>query len=81
MFIQFCLFLYADLLESRLQIAKNCGADYTIQITPKDDVNIVSKKIEEILGEKPDITIDCTGYENTVNIGLRVRDKLLSTHI
>ncbi|CAH1407006.1 unnamed protein product [Nezara viridula] len=60
-----------DIIESRLQIAKNCGADYTLQITPKDDINVVSKKIEETLGEKPGITIDCTGYENTVNIGLK----------
>lgn len=60
-----------DILESRLKVAKDCGADYTLQVKPNDNYDTVAKLIEEMLGEKPNISIDCGGFESTVNIGLK----------
>uniref|UniRef100_A0A146L8Y1 Sorbitol dehydrogenase n=2 Tax=Lygus hesperus TaxID=30085 RepID=A0A146L8Y1_LYGHE len=59
-----------DLLEDRLTLAKSCGADVTLKITREESPAAVAKRVEEALGEKPDKTLDCTGYSNTINTGL-----------
>nr|ABU53620.1 sorbitol dehydrogenase [Pyrrhocoris apterus] len=60
-----------DLLENRLAVAKECGADYTLKRNATDDVDSVAAKIEEIFTVKPNISIDCGGSQRTVNIGFK----------
>jgi len=49
-----------DLDESRLKMAKLMGADHTFKITSRDTIK-TAEQIEETMGCKPDITIECSG--------------------
>lgn len=59
-----------DLFESRLEMAKQIGADDVIKIdrsmTPKQVANIAAEK----LGSMPDRTIECTGAESAIQTGI-----------
>ncbi|GCC37241.1 sorbitol dehydrogenase-like isoform X1 [Chiloscyllium punctatum] len=58
-----------DLSSTRLEKAKEVGADFTIVVakeTPKD----LAQKVEEALGCMPDTTIECTGAEFCVHAGV-----------
>ncbi|XP_062439610.1 sorbitol dehydrogenase isoform X2 [Rhea pennata] len=59
----------SDLSASRLQKAKEIGADFTIQVkneTPQE----VASKVESLLGCMPDITVECTGVQACVQAGI-----------
>ncbi|GAB0193892.1 sorbitol dehydrogenase [Grus japonensis] len=61
--------LEVDLSASRLQKAKEVGADFTIQIkneTPQE----VASKVESLLGCMPEITVECTGVEACIQAGI-----------
>lgn len=65
----FCL--SPDLSASRLQKAKEMGADFTIQVkneTPKE----VASKVESLLGCMPEITVECTGVQACIQAGIYV---------
>ncbi|XP_060571374.1 sorbitol dehydrogenase-like [Ruditapes philippinarum] len=49
-----------DVVEERLKLAKQLGATHTV-LTNSSDVDSVVKEIHSIMGEMPDITIECTG--------------------
>lgn len=53
-------------------MAKKLGADVGIQVHRNDNEEVLTKNIEEALGSLPDITIDCSGFESTVKLGLAV---------
>lgn len=59
-----------DLVQGRLDVAKELGADYTLQINVNDKEEDIVAKIEELLGEKPSKSIDCSGAEATNRLGL-----------
>ncbi|XP_039301121.1 sorbitol dehydrogenase-like [Nilaparvata lugens] len=60
------------LLDFKLEVAKELGADHTLLVAPNDDEKVVTKKIQEILeGNLPDITVDCSGFESTIKLGLQ----------
>ncbi|RZF49120.1 hypothetical protein LSTR_LSTR008406 [Laodelphax striatellus] len=64
--------IVTDLLDFKLDVAKELGADHTILVKPNEDEKEVTKKIQEILeGSLPDITIDCSGFESTIKLGLQ----------
>ncbi|XP_039275521.1 sorbitol dehydrogenase-like isoform X2 [Nilaparvata lugens] len=64
--------IITDLLDFKLEVAKELGADHTLLVKPSDDEKEVTKKIQEILeGNLPDITIDCSGFESTIKLGLQ----------
>lgn len=71
------IFCLTDLLVNRLEMAKKLGADEGIQVQRTDNEEMLTKRIEEALGSLPDITIDCSGFENTIKLGLAVRIHLL----
>ncbi|WAQ99441.1 DHSO-like protein [Mya arenaria] len=50
----------ADLDEKRLAMAKEMGADHVVKITSKDPKEMADK-IVETFGERPDVTIECSG--------------------
>lgn len=60
-----------DILDYRLQIALKCGADHVLNVN-KENVEALSKKIIEIIGEAPEKTIDCSGFEATARLGIEV---------
>ncbi|KAL7036374.1 hypothetical protein ACKWTF_008789 [Chironomus riparius] len=63
--------IITDLLQSRLDVAKELGADYTYVI-PKDVTeDELVKKIHETLGNAPNKSIDCSGAEATNRLGLQ----------
>ncbi|XP_052793595.1 sorbitol dehydrogenase-like isoform X2 [Mya arenaria] len=49
-----------DLDEKRLAMAKEMGADHVVKITSKDPKEMADK-IVETFGERPDVTIECSG--------------------
>ncbi|KAK3765707.1 hypothetical protein RRG08_026182 [Elysia crispata] len=49
-----------DLDASRLDMAKKLGADFTVQVTSRDPL-VTVQAIEEALGDKADIAIECSG--------------------
>ncbi|PKU41578.1 sorbitol hypothetical protein [Limosa lapponica baueri] len=58
-----------DLSASRLQKAKEVGADFTIQVkneTPQE----VASKVESLLGCMPEITVECTGAQACIQAGI-----------
>uniref|UniRef100_A0A8C3E5H7 Sorbitol dehydrogenase n=1 Tax=Corvus moneduloides TaxID=1196302 RepID=A0A8C3E5H7_CORMO len=58
-----------DLSATRLQKAKEVGADFTIQVkneTPKE----VASKVESVLGCMPEITVECTGVQTCIQTGI-----------
>ncbi|NXD63306.1 DHSO dehydrogenase, partial [Eolophus roseicapillus] len=58
-----------DLSASRLQKAKEVGADFTIQVkneTPQE----VASKVESLLGCMPEITVECTGVQACIQAGI-----------
>lgn len=53
-------------------MAKQCGADYTIKVTPNDDTKELSQKVIGLLGDRPNITLDCTAFESSIRLGIEV---------
>lgn len=58
-----------DLSASRLAKAKEVGADFTIQVA-KENPHDIAKKVESVLGSKPEVTIECTGAESSIQTGI-----------
>lgn len=58
-----------DLSASRLSRATEAGADFTIQIS-KESPKEVAQKVEAVLGCKPEVTIECTGAESSIQTGI-----------
>jgi len=50
-----------DLSDKRLEIAKNVGADYTVNVSGKSPKE-AAKTIVETLGCEPEVTLECTGF-------------------
>lgn len=49
----------------------NCGADHVLNVN-NQQVETSSSKIVEIIGEMPEKTIDCSGFEATARLGIEV---------
>uniref|UniRef100_A0A8C5L6I1 Sorbitol dehydrogenase n=1 Tax=Jaculus jaculus TaxID=51337 RepID=A0A8C5L6I1_JACJA len=58
-----------DLSAARLSKAKEVGADFTIQVA-KESPQEIAWKVEGLLGCKPDVTIECTGAESSIQTGI-----------
>lgn len=61
-----------DINEGRLAFAKSMGVTNTICITPKSEQESVSQQVISLLGENPDITIECSGAESSLNLAIAV---------
>lgn len=71
---QLCLDLFAE----RLGVAKELGADFQLTVKKDDGAQQLAKKIEEILGAQPQITIECTGVESCIQTALYVNNPVES---
>ncbi|XP_022006657.1 L-idonate 5-dehydrogenase isoform X2 [Helianthus annuus] len=61
----------ADVDQHRLSIAKNLGADGTIQVSTNiQDLGEEISKIHKIIGENVDISFDCVGFDKTMSTAL-----------
>lgn len=68
--------LSLDIAENRLQVAKEIGADYTV-LVKTDEAEILAQQIQKVLGGMPDITIECSGAESSIRLGIFVSMLLL----
>lgn len=62
---------FLDLSAPRLEKAKELGADFTIQIkneSPKEMAEVV----KSALGCMPDITVECSGVQASIQAGIYV---------
>ncbi|XP_026325814.1 sorbitol dehydrogenase-like [Hyposmocoma kahamanoa] len=62
--------LITDILPSRLEFAKQIGADHTLLVTRESNEADLVKKVHELLGGHPDISIDASGAQATVRLAL-----------
>ncbi|XP_064222078.1 sorbitol dehydrogenase isoform X3 [Aotus nancymaae] len=58
-----------DLSSPRLSKAKEIGADLVLQIS-KESPQEIASKVEGLLGCKPEVTIECTGAEASIQAGI-----------
>lgn len=62
----------SDVLPARLEFAKQIGADHTLLVTRESNEADLVKKVHELLGGHPDISIDASGAQATVRLALLV---------
>ena len=70
--IFFFFFFFTDVDKSRLAFAKELGATHTLQIEKGEESENVAKKISDLLGDAPDRTIECSGAQFSVHLGVNV---------
>lgn len=58
-----------DIDEKRLEMAKAVGADYTVLVKSRDGQE-VARQIEEVMGQKPEITIECSGAPPSIQTAI-----------
>lgn len=62
-----------DLTEYRLSMAKEMGAFKTIKVNKGEpDEQAIENMRTELNNELPDITIDCSGFQQTIKMGIEV---------
>uniref|UniRef100_A0A8C7ZT97 Sorbitol dehydrogenase n=1 Tax=Oryzias sinensis TaxID=183150 RepID=A0A8C7ZT97_9TELE len=60
----------ADLFPDRLAKAKELGADFQVTVSKSDSPQQLAKKVEDLLGVQPQITIECTGAESCLQTAI-----------
>jgi len=58
-----------DISEYRLKVAKSMGVDSTVLVDTRD-AQAVAGKIHAALGTQPDVTIECSGAEPSIQTGI-----------
>lgn len=59
-----------DIVQDRLKVAKELGATHTLVVSRDQDEKELVKKIHELLGTEPEVTIDCSGFEATNRLAI-----------
>lgn len=62
--------LITDIAQNRLDVAKSLGAHNTLLIDPKAKEEDMVKRVHQVMGTEPNITIDCCGFESTIRLGI-----------
>jgi L-iditol 2-dehydrogenase len=60
------------LVEGRLKMAKDLGADFVLKIETTSDAAQLAKTVAEQLGEMPNISIECSGAESSIKLAILV---------
>lgn len=60
------------MVGSRLETARDLGADYTLLTSREDSDEKIAKSIVEQLGAAPDVTIDACGYAQAQRVAMNV---------
>uniref|UniRef100_A0A2C9K2D6 Sorbitol dehydrogenase n=1 Tax=Biomphalaria glabrata TaxID=6526 RepID=A0A2C9K2D6_BIOGL len=58
-----------DIDETRLNKAKEIGADFVVRVA-NSDPSKVAEEIETVMGTKPDITIECSGAAKSIQTAI-----------
>jgi L-iditol 2-dehydrogenase len=61
----------SDIRADRLEFAKELGADYTITVDGTYDATRLAKEVVEALGGQPNVTIECSGAEISIQAAIR----------
>ena len=69
--------VYSDISESRLAIGKKMGADQIVVVDSRD-ARAVAAKIVDAMGAEPDITIECSGAESSIQSAIYVSRLVIS---
>lgn len=64
--------MLTDILQSRLDFAKQMGADYTLLSSRDVSEEDMVKKIHELLDGQPDVSFDASGAQATVRLAMLV---------
>ncbi|MPC44588.1 Sorbitol dehydrogenase [Portunus trituberculatus] len=64
-------FTVVDIAENRLQVAKSMGADHTV-LVKGGDPEALAGEIKQLMGDMPDVTIECSGAESSIHLGIVV---------
>lgn len=59
-----------DLAKDRLSMAKELGADFSLEVKREDTAAELAKKVSELLGDQPQITIECTGVQSCIQTAI-----------
>ncbi|KDR24482.1 Sorbitol dehydrogenase [Zootermopsis nevadensis] len=62
--------LITDIVDHRLGVAKELGADYTYLSTVGEDEQEAVRTVHSLLAEPPDISIDCSGAEANIRLAI-----------
>ena len=60
-----------DIAQNRLDMAQKLGADYPLLVDTKD-AQEMAKKVHAAMGCEPNISIECSGAEQSVQTGVYV---------
>ncbi|KRT82776.1 hypothetical protein AMK59_4469, partial [Oryctes borbonicus] len=63
--------LITDILQRRLDLAKEMGADHTLLVDKNVSDEEIIKQVVEKLGGQPTISMDCSGAEQSVRIAIQ----------
>lgn len=69
-----CLSSILDLFPERLALAKELGADFQLKVSGKLEPKQLAKSAEDMLGVQPQVAIECTGVESSIQTAIYVRD-------
>lgn len=58
-----------DINPLRLEVAKKIGIK-TYLVDPKKDNEVVSNEVIQLFGRSPDVTLECTGFENSIKLAI-----------
>ena len=75
-----CFGCILDIDQRRLDIAKQMGADFILKVTskvPQESAN----QIEDLMGEQPDVTIECSGATPSIQTAIYVSLDYCIVHI
>ncbi len=64
--------IVSDLVDNRLQVAKELGADHILKVDTSATVEDLAKQVAQILGVMPDASIECSGAETSVKLAILV---------
>ncbi|KAK9710408.1 Zinc-binding dehydrogenase [Popillia japonica] len=63
--------LITDILQHRLDLAKELGANHVLLVEKDASDESIVKKVHEMLGEEPTISMDCSGVEQSVTVAIQ----------
>lgn len=64
--------MFTDIVENRLDIAKQLGADVTYLVQKGRSESDTAADIHAIFGDEPDRTIDASGAESSIRLAILV---------
>jgi len=62
----------ADISDSRLKFAKQLGAEYTLKVDPSVEPATNASAIVDMIRCQPDVTIECSGAESSLQTAIYV---------